>query len=74
MTEYSRVDSKFYALLSLALHAGGLSAYRSVVYMVDFCWTSEIFWKLSLVTAKSEAILFDDRVMSNKLSVNPEDG
>jgi len=24
MKEYSRVDSKFYALLSLALHAGGL--------------------------------------------------
>ena len=64
MKEYSRVDSKFYALLPLALHAGGLLAYRSSVCMRDWCWTSVMFWKLSLLmlTAKSEVILFSDKV------------
>jgi len=33
-----------------------------------------MFWKLSLVIAKPEVILFSDRVMSIKLMVNPEDG
>ena len=74
MTEYSRVDSKFYAFLSLVLHAGGLLAYRSGVYVIDWYWTSEMFWKLSLVTDKPEVILFSDTVMSIKLMVNPEDG
>ena len=74
MKEYSRVDSKFYALLYLALQARGLLAYRSNVYMKDWWWTSETFWKLFLVTAKPEIIFFSDRVTSNKLMVNPEDG
>jgi hypothetical protein len=55
-------------------YAGGLLAYRSSVYVIDWCWTSEMFWKLSLVTAKLEVILFSDTVMSIKLMVNPEDG
>jgi len=46
MKGYSRVDSKFYALLSFALHAGRLLAYRSSVYVIDWCWTSKMFWKL----------------------------
>ena len=74
MKDYSTVDSKFYTLLFLALEAGGLLAYRSSVYMIDWCWTLEMYWKLSLVTAKPEVILFSDRDMSIKLMVNPEGG
>jgi hypothetical protein len=74
MKELSRVDSKFYALLSLALHGGQLLAYRSSVYRIDWCWNSEMFWKLLLVTVKPEVILFGEGLRSNKLMANPGDG